>query len=202
MKFLLLALLFSATLCADFYIVNGSQKVKMTPLSTGAIDFSTFKDIAKIQRNNSELHAYGEEVAFNHRHLNFRLATISLNQENYTMTEWSKKAENKSDEYHINFADYTRDDGVMLQLFYKNNWYAVVLGEPLKILHNLFNKIDVNSKELDVENAIKVVKQAREAFPLDDELKRVEMELKNRYANDLKTKKEYKQERIEFPKKP
>ncbi|MBA3025931.1 MAG: hypothetical protein FP820_05910 [Sulfurimonas sp.] len=202
MKFLLLALLFSVTLCADFYIVNGSQKVKMTPLSTGAIDFSTFKDIAKIQRNNSELHAYGEEVAFNHRHLNFRLATISLNQENYTMTEWSKKAENKSDEYHINFADYTRDDGVMLQLFYKNNWYAVVLGEPLKILHNLFNKIDINSKELDVENAIKAVKQAREAFPLDDELKRVEMELKNRYANDLKTKKEYKQERIEFPKKP
>jgi hypothetical protein len=200
-KFLLLALLFSVTLCADFYIVSGSQKVKMTPLSTGAIDFSTFKDIAKIQRNNSELHAYGEEVAFNHRHLNFRLATISLNQENYTMTEWSKKAENKSDEYHINFADYTRDDGVMLQLFYKNNWYAVVLGEPLKILHNLFNKIDVNSKELDVENAIKAVKQAREAFPLDDELKRVEMELKNRYANDLKTKKEYKQERIEFPKK-
>jgi hypothetical protein len=201
-KLLFLALLLGVTLFADFYIVNGSQKVKMSELSTGAIDFSTFNEIAKIQRDNTELHAYGKEVAFNHRHLNFRLATISLNQENYTITEWSQKAENKSDEYHINFADYTRNDGVMLQLFYKNRWYAVVLGEPLEILHNLFNKIDVNSKELDVGNAIKAVKQARVAFPLDNQLKRVDMELESRYINDLKTKQEYKQERIEFPKKP
>lgn len=201
MKFLLMSLLFGLSLFADFYIVNGSQKVKMSQLNTGVIDFSTFKDIAKIQRDNAELHAYGEEVAFNHRHLNFRLSTITLPQSNYTIGESSQKAENKSDEYYINFNNYTREDGVMLQLFYKNKWYAVVLGEPLEILQALFNGLDVKAAELDVPKAIEAIKQARAAFPLDNTLKRVDMELENRYINDLKNKTEHKQERVEFPKK-
>jgi hypothetical protein len=197
-KLLLLALLFSVTLFADFYIVNGTQKVKMTTLSTGVIDFSTFKNIAKIQRDNTELHAYGEEVAFNHRHLNFRLATIALPQRNYSITEWSQKAQDKSDEYYIDFDNYTREDGVMLQLFYKNNWYAVVLGEPLDILHKMFTKIDLNAKDLDISSVRTAVKQARVAFPLDNELKQVEMEIENRYINELKAKQTYKQEIIKF----
>jgi hypothetical protein len=186
------------SLFADFYVVNGTQKVKMTPLTTGVIDFSTFKDIAKIQRDNAELHAYGKEVAFNHRHLNFRLATIALPQRNYSITEWSKKAQNKSDEYYINFDNYKREDGVMLQLFYKNKWYAVVLGEPLEILHAMFSKLDLDAKELDVSAVMKAVKQARVAFPLDNELKQVEMQIENRYINELKTKQTYKQEIVKF----
>lgn len=198
MKLLLLSLLLSLTLFADFFIVNGSQKVKMTSLDTGVIDFSTFKNIAKIKRDNTELHAYGEEVAFNHRHLNFRLATIALPQRNYSITEWTQKAENASDEYHINFDNYTREDGVMLQLFYKNNWYAVVLGEPLDILHQMFSKIDLSAKELDVSAVMTAIKQARVAFPLDNELKQVEIEIENRYINELKTKQNYKQEMVKF----
>lgn len=186
------------SLFADFYIVNGTQKVKMSPLITGAIDFSTFKDIAKIERDNTELHAYGKEVAFNHRHLNFRLATIALPQRNYSITEWTQKAQEKSDEYYINFDNYTREDGVMLQLFYKNNWYAVVLGEPLEILHNMFSKLDLNAKELDVSVVMTAIKQARVAFPLDNKLKQVEMEIENRYINELKAKQNYKQEIIKF----
>lgn len=201
MKYLLLVLLVSVSLFADFYIVNGSQKVKMTPLDTGVIDFSTFNNIAKIQRENSELHAYGKEVAFNHKHLNFRLVTITLPQSNYSIGAWSQKAQDKSDEYYINFNNYTRENGVMLQLFYKNKWYAVVLGEPLEILQTLFNGLDVKAAELDVPKAIEAIKQARAAFPLDNQLKRVEMELENRYINDLKNKTEHKQKRVEFPKK-
>lgn len=182
----LLAFLFSS-IFADFYIVNGDKKVKMTSLETGKIDFSTFKNIAYIQRANDKLHAFSEEIAFNHRHLNFRLATIGLVQLNYTLTEFSKKAKNNSDSYYIDFDNYTREDGVMLQLFYKNNWYAVVLGNPLHVLQDMFLKIDVHSKELDLIRAIKAIKQARAAFPLDDKLKMVDLELENRKANEAHT---------------
>jgi hypothetical protein len=200
-RVLFLALFFSLTLFGDFYIVSGTQKVKMTPLQTGVIDFSTFAEIAKIQRGNSELHAYGEEIAFNHKHLNFRLAAITLPQTNYTIGEWSQKAQNKSDEYYINFNNYTREDGVMLQLFYKNKWYAAVLGEPLEILHTLFATLDSKNPDLDVLKAIEAIVQARTAFPSDEALKKAEITLQNRYANDLKTQTKYKQEKVEFPKK-
>jgi len=197
----LLGLFLSVSLFADFYIVNGLEKVKMTELESGVIDFAMFKDIAHVKRSDKELHAYGKEIAFNHRHLNFRLATISLKQQNYTITEWSQKAQNASDEYYINFADYTREDGYMLQLFYKNRWYVAVLGEPLELLHELFGKLDVTDPNLDVAAAIKAVKQARVAFALDPLFQRVEIELENRYINDLKSRKNYnQQERVEFKK--
>ena len=151
----------------------------MSSLETGKIDFSTFSKIAKINRGNDELHAFGEEVAFNHRHLNFRLATIGLVQTNYTITEWSEKAQDSSEAYYINFADYTRDDGVMLQLFYKNSWYAVVLGDPLKILQDVFSK-----KDLDLKKALPAIKQARTAYPNDKLFIRVEKELEDKRAKE------------------
>jgi len=185
MRVLFVLGLLISMLFGDFYIVDGDKKVKMTPLETGKIDFSTFRKIAHIKRSNNELHAFGDEIAFNHRHLNFRLATIGLVQTNYTITEWSEKAKESSDSYYINFDNYTREDGVMLQLFYKNRWYAVVLGDPLKILHKLFLGLDIHSKDLDLEKAMKAIKQARAAYPLDDKLKMVEMELDNKRANEL-----------------
>ncbi|DAB31087.1 MAG TPA: hypothetical protein CFH84_00500 [Sulfurimonas sp. UBA12504] len=201
MKVFLLGLFLSVSLFADFYIINGSEKVKMSTLETGVIDFATFKDIAHVKRSDAKLHAYGKEIAFNHKHLNFRLVTIALKQQNYTISEWSQKAQNASDEYYINFADYTREDGYMLQLFYKNKWYAVVLGEPLEILHKLFDALDVNDPNLDVTAAMKAVKQARAAFVLDPLFQKVAIELENRYINDLKSRKNYnQQERVEFKK--
>lgn len=179
-----LALLFSLAL-ADFFVVSGDKKVEMTPLTTGKIDFSSFKDIASIERKNNELNAQGKEIAFNHRHLNFRLATIGLTQTNYSITEFSSKAEDASDTYEISFDNYTRDDGVMLQLFYKNRWYAVVLGDPLTILQDMFLSIDIDSEELDLDRAIESIKQARKAFPLDSKLKTLDMELENRRANEV-----------------
>ena len=182
---LLLVLSFSVAL-ADFYIVNGDKKVKMTSLTTGKIDFATFNTIAHIQRGNEELHAMGDEVAFNHRHLNFRLSTIGLVQTNYTITEWSEKAKEASDTYYINFDDYSREDGVMLQLFYKNRWYAVVLGEPLIILQELFSRED-----LDVRKALKAIKRARQAYPHDELLQKAQKDLEEKRANQTNSPSKY-----------
>lgn len=188
--FITAAFLFSFAF-GDFYIVNGESKVKMSRLTTGKIDFSTFDKIAKVKRGNDELHAYGEEVAFNHRHLNFRLSTIDFKQTNYTITEWSEKAKESSESYYINFDDYTRKDGVMLQLFYKNNWYAVVLGEPLDILHKLFSK-----ENLDTNVALAAVKQARKAFKDDELFIRVEKELEDKRAKEADKSKKYPARRV------
>ena len=179
MRFILLLTLLLSSIFADFYIVSGDKKIKMSSLETGKIDFATFDKISSVNRGNEELHAFGEEIAFNHRHLNFRLATIGITQTNYTITEWSEKAQDSSNEYYINFADYTREDGVMLQLFYKNRWYVVVLGDPLEILHNVFKE-----KDLDTRKALKAIKRARIAFSEDETLKRIEKELEHKRANE------------------
>ncbi len=184
LKVLLALMMLSVSVFAEFYIVSGEKKVQMTPLKNGTVDFSTFNKIAYIERGNDELHVMGEEIAFNHRHLNFRLVTLGLTQTNYTITEWSEKAKNSSHTYYINFDNYTRDDGVMLQLFYKNRWYGVLLGKPLDILHNIFLNLDIKSNDLDLEKALKAVKAARRAYPLDDKLKMVEMELDSKKANE------------------
>jgi len=54
----------------------------------------------------------------------------------------------------------------------------------LKELHTKFLKVDVHSKELDLDKAIKDIKQARKKFPLDDKLKMIDMELEHRRANE------------------
>jgi len=194
MKTLLLLTLFYSMIFADFFVVNGNQKVKMSPLKTGKIDFSTFKTIAFIERGNEELHALAQEPEFNHRHLNFRISTIGLTQSNYYLTEWSKPSKEKAQSYEVNFDDYTREDGVMLQLFYKNRWYAAILGKPLEILHDMFLKLDMES--VDLEKAITAIKQARVAYPLDDKLKMVEIELEHRFADEKVEK--HKQIKVDF----
>jgi len=177
MKFLYMLMFLVGSVYADFYIVSGDKKVKMTSFETGKLDFAIFDKMAHVNRGNEELHAMGEEIAFNHRHLNFRLATITLPQLNYTITEFSEKAKNSSDTYYINFDNYTRGDGVMLQLFYKNRWYGVILGEPLSILQELFTQ-----KDLDIKKALPAIKRARMAFKDDEILKRVEKELEDKRA--------------------
>lgn len=185
LKIVIISTLFFTSLVADFYILSGDKKVKMTALDNGDIDFSKFKKIAWVDRDNKEIHAMGNEIAFNHKHLNFRLVTIALNKsKKYSLTEWSKKAEDSSNSYYINFAKYGSEDGVMLQLFYKNRWYGVILGNPLKILRKVFLSVDVHSKEIDLDATIVSIKRARHAYPLDDKLKMVDIELEHRRANE------------------
>ncbi|MBU0721436.1 hypothetical protein KJ877_08840 [bacterium] len=194
MKILFLFVSLCMMLHADFFIVNGDKKVKMGTFESGKIDFALFDTLPHISRGNDELHAMGKEIAFNHRHLNFRLATITIPQSNYTITEFSEKAKDESEAYYINFDNYTRDDGVMLQLFYKNNWYGIILGEPLEILHTLFSR-----KDLDLDKALYAIKRARIAFPEDDTLKQKQLLLEEKKSKEPKQPAEYsKQVKIIF----
>jgi len=53
----------------------------------------------------------------------------------------------------------------------------------LVILHKKFESLDLNSKDLNLEQAIKDIKGARKAYPLDDKLKMLDMELEHIRAN-------------------
>ncbi len=59
-----------------------------------------------------------------------------------------------------------------------------IKSKSLKELQDIFLSIDVNSKELDIDRAIKAIKQARETYPLDDKLKMVDIELEHRRASE------------------
>jgi len=55
-------------------------------------------------------------------------------------------------------------------------------------LHNKFLKIDIDSKNLDINQTLKEIKKARIQYPLDDKLKTIYLELENRYANKQELK--------------
>lgn len=73
-----------------------------------------------------------------------------------------------------------------------------VFGQSLSEYHDVFLKIDVHSKTLDLDKAIVEIRQARREYPLDDKLKMVDMELENRYANEQRKIKSHKQKFIDF----
>ena len=50
-------------------------------------------------------------------------------------------------------------------------------------LHKKFSKIHINSKNLNLEEAIKEIEEARKLYPLDDRLKTIAMELEHKRAN-------------------
>ena len=55
--------------------------------------------------------------------------------------------------------------------------------KPLhKVQHKLLS-IDINDKNLDLDKAIKEVKEARKTYPLDDKLKMIDIELEHKRAN-------------------
>ncbi|MEA1892595.1 MAG: hypothetical protein U9N33_07795 [Campylobacterota bacterium] len=58
-----------------------------------------------------------------------------------------------------------------------------VESKSLKELQTMFLKLDIDSKDLDLDKAIKAIKQARKKYPLDAKLKMVDMELEHKRAN-------------------
>jgi|GEM_PF-6595219 len=61
---------------------------------------------------------------------------------------------------------------------------SCVFADSLDQYHERFLKLDIHSETLDLDKAIKEIKNAREQYPLDDKLKTIDMELENRYANE------------------
>lgn len=56
--------------------------------------------------------------------------------------------------------------------------------KPLEKLHKEFSQININSNELNLNKTIEAIKQARKAYPLDDKLKTIEIELEHKKANE------------------
>lgn len=189
----ILTLLLSA-LFGDIYIVSGDTKVKMTPLTTGVVDYSTFDTIATIKRDDKGIHALAIEKDFEPRHANFRIVTLQFPQSNMTVINWNKKISETT--YELEFDNFTTDDGVMFQLFYHNKWYAAILGEPLEVLENLFSQND-----LDPTKAYEAIKQARIAFSDSKKLQELEKVWHGRSTQTVDQNAKYKkQEKIDFKK--
>lgn len=196
MKIIFLVTLLFGYLFGDIYVVNKEQKIKMTPLTTGVVDYSTFDTIAKIKRTNKGIHVLAIEEEFVPRHLNFRIVTLELPQSNMTITSWVKPLGANS--YEIEFDNFTTDDGVMLQLFYHNKWYAAIFGEPLEVLENLFKEEDLNPIK-----AYEAIKQARIAFKDSTKLQELEKVWHVRATKTIDPDAKYKkQEKIDFKKLP
>jgi hypothetical protein len=189
MRYFLFLFLLTGSLLADFYIISKDKKVKMTEFETGQIDFAWFGDFASIHREDDELHAMGDEIAFNHKHLNFRIATIDIPQSNTSLTEYSQKSSDASDKYYIDFAKHKREDGAMLQLFYHNKWYGVILGDPKEALYTLFGRDDLAS-----DKAIEGLQRALLAFENDSYLQERLAFYKKKKAGEKQVPAEYKKQ--------
>ena len=187
-----------STLFGDVYIVNGSKKVKMTPLKSAKVDFATFRTIAHIDTLQKDFYAIGTGIEKGSSLLHFRLASISFSQKNYALCEDNSQAMKDEEKYCIDFHTYAKQKNVMLQLFYKKKWYGLLLGSPIKTLHKLFHKLDIDSPDLNIKEVQKYIKEARRAFPLDDKLKTIEMELNNRAANEFNKTSNHMQQGIIF----
>jgi biopolymer transport protein ExbD len=64
----------------------------------------------------------------------------------------------------------------------------------LKLLHDKFSKIDINAKDLDLDEMIKEIKEARKIYPIDNILLRIDIELEHRRANESYNKGSTKQD--------
>ena len=53
-------------------------------------------------------------------------------------------------------------------------------------LQDKYKTFDINAKDLDIQAAIKEIKDARKRYPLDDRFKTIEIELENKDANKHK----------------
>lgn len=174
MRLLLLTALLISAVWGDFYIVNGTEQVRMKELPDGRIDFAALARIPAITKPEKGLHARSDAAGFNHKHLNFRTATIDLRQTNVVLTEYSSKPEGAG--YHeIRFGGFGIKPGVMLQLFYHNRWYGVLIGDPLPLLYALFE-----NDEADPQKAYDAVAASRNAFPDDKKLSEYEEKWKAR----------------------
>jgi hypothetical protein len=174
MRLFLLSVLLVNAVWADFYIINGNEQVRMKELPGGKVDFSVLAQLPVLKKPEKGLYARSDTEAFNHKHLNFRTATINLRQTNVVLTEYSSESEIPG-VYDIRFGDVVFDEGVMLQLFYHNRWYGTVIGDPLAILHALFDDTTA-----DPQQAYEAVVAARKAFPDDPRLAGHEKEWKGR----------------------
>ena len=188
MRLLLLLGLILSQLSADFYIVSADERVKLASMPSGKLDFKTLNTLPQLKSydKNLYLESVGEEL--NHRHANTRFATIGLTQYNYTVTEYTEKASGTKDIYHTRYDKIL--PGHVLELFYHNSWYGIVLGDTKEILYALFD-----DESLEPKKAYAKVVEALVAYPDDAKLKAYEKfwQEKSALADEVAKAEEIKQ---------
>ena len=193
MRPLLLLPFLIATLWGDFYIVSGKERVKLAPMPSGKLDFKTLDTLPQLKSYDKALYLESVDEELNHRHANTRFATIGVTQYNYTITEYTKKVSDTQDIYHTSYDKIL--PGHVLELFYHNSWYGVVLGDTKEILYALFD-----DESLDAKKAYAKVKEARFAYPDDAKLKAYEKfwQEKSALADEIAKAEEIKQSYAAF----
>jgi len=167
MRLWLLLAFFIVNVWGDFYIVSGDRKVKLAPMPSGKIDFKTLDTLPQLKEYDKALYLESVNEDLNHRHANTRFATIGLTQYNYTVTEYTEKVSETQDLFRTRYDRILPDH--VLELFYHNNWYGIVLGDTQAILYALFD-----DESLEPKKAYAKVKEARVAYPDDEKLKAYE----------------------------
>jgi len=131
----------------------------MKPIPKGRIDIKSMSQMPFITQPTHNICVLSVHEKINPEQLNFRVASIELVQQNHYLTKNTVK---EGDNYRTTFGRYEIKKGYMLQLFYHNHWYGVVMGDPLEVLHTLFSK-----QKLDSKKAYNALKAARSAYEDD-----------------------------------
>lgn len=146
----------------DFTLISGDQKVKMSQLSSGKIEFDRLKNVASINHDNREIKIIHNGKKFNRRHLNLRTSTISVHPTYVVVDEFTKEI--SPDTYEISAGKFSIKNGVLFQLFYKGKWYGVILGDSDKLVVDYFSNFELDPKE-----SYSAITKASSSYP--DELK-------------------------------
>ena len=171
---LLVTLLLGAPLLADFFILTGKEPVRMVERPSGKVDFSRLNELPVIAPSKS-ITAMSDDPAVNNKHFNFRTATLALLQSNVSLDEYSSAAE-QGNRLAIRFGKLHLEEGMVLQLFYHNHWYAVAIGNPLTHLQRYFD-----NDALDAEKSYRLLEEAVRAYPEDRRLATLHEIWKQRY---------------------
>jgi hypothetical protein len=174
MRYLLAELLIWSPLLADFYILTKEQSIKMVERSSGKVDFSRLHELPVITPSKA-IEAMSDDVGVNSKHFNFRTATLALQQSNVSLDEYSSVTD-QGEKVAIRFGKLYLEEGMVLQLFYHNRWYAVAVGDPLKHLQHYFD-----NDALDAKKSYTILSDAIKAYPKDTRLSKLHAAWKQRY---------------------
>ena len=191
MKILFLLVLFISLANADFFVLQNNHKIKMQASKSSQIKLDSFRKLPKTSSDKNIINIEVSEKNFEFEDAHFRVLDL------YPSREYSITAKTDKDKLlKLNVSQFK--SAKVLQVFYHGTWNSILLDKPINILHNSFSKIDMKQKDLDVKKVQNLLKQARIAYPLDDKLKTLEMEINNRAANEFNKTSNHMQQGIVF----
>ncbi|NOQ32248.1 MAG: hypothetical protein GQ570_14120 [Helicobacteraceae bacterium] len=124
-----------------FELISGNRKVKLSKHLSGKVNSETLKNVATVERVDEKVVLLHNSNEYNHRYLNMRTATIANKPILVVLLEYSKEIAPNSYEITVGNAkkekSYNIKDGVLFQIFYRNNWYSIYLGKRAELLKAL-----------------------------------------------------------------